>query len=102
DALYPMMYYKDQLFYPFVDDWMVQSNDRIVVPGLGAYQMTELGWSRQDILHQVDYTRRKAVGGQAFFRTENVLSNTKEILTALDEYYHYPAKLPPMKWLSDT
>lgn len=102
DALYPMMYYKDQLFYPFVDDWIENGNKRIVVPGLGAYQMIELGWSRQDILKQVDYTRRKNVHGQAFFRTASVLANTKGILTSLEEYYTYPAKLPAMTWLSDS
>lgn len=102
DALYPMMYYKDHLFYAFVDDWILNCNNRIVVPGLGAYQMIELGWSRQDILNQVDYTRRKAVHGQAYFRADNVLSNTKNILNSLRHYYPYPAKLPPMTWLSDT
>jgi len=102
DALYPMMYYKDQLFYPYVDDWVNHGNGRIMVPGLGAYQMIELGWSSQDILNQVDYTRRKNVDGQAFFRAENVLSNTKGILNALEAYYMYPAKLPSMSWLSDS
>lgn len=100
DALYPMMYYKEQLFYPFVDDWIANGNQRIVVPGLGAYQMIELGWSRQDILNQVNYTRTKEVQGQAYFRTDNVLSNTKGILNSLNDYYKYPAKLPPMTWLS--
>ena len=100
DALYPMMYYKEHLFYPFVDDWILNGNNRIVVPGLGAYQMIELGWSKQDIINQIDYTRRNPVSGQAFFRTDNVLSNTKGILNALKEYYAYPAKLPPMTWLS--
>lgn len=102
DAIYPMMYYKEQLFYPFLDDWMANGNERIVVPGLGAYQMIELGWSRQDILNQVDYTRKKNVHGQAYFRTANLLSNTKGILTSLEKYYSYPAKLPAMTWLSDS
>lgn len=102
DALYPMMYYKEQLFYPFVDDWVLNGNNRIVVPGLGAYQMVELGWTRQDILNQVDYTRRKPVQGQAYFRADNVLSNTKGIQHSLQEYYRYPAKLPAMTWLSDS
>lgn len=102
DALYPMMYYKDHLFYPFVDDWMLNGNNRIVVPGLGAYQMNELEWSREDILKQVAYTRKQSVHGQAYFRAENVLTNTKGILNSLEEYYKYPAKLPAMSWLSDT
>ena len=101
DALYPMMYYKDHLFYPFLDDWLENGNRRIIVPGLGAYQMIELGWSRQDIVDQMDYTRKSGSAGQAYFRTGNVLSNTKGILNTLDHYYRYPAKLPAMTWLSD-
>lgn len=102
DAVYPMMYYKDQLFYPYVDDWLIHGNGRFVVPGLGAYQMIELGWSRQDIINQLDYTRRKNTAGHAFFRAENVLSNTKGILHALETYYQHPAKLPKLTWLSDS
>lgn len=102
DAIYPMMYYKEGLFYPFVDDWLKHSNGRIIVPGLGAYQMIELGWSCRDILNQVDYTRKGDTYGQAYFRTDNVLSDTKGILNELKEYYRYPAKLPPMTWLSDS
>lgn len=102
DALYPMMYYKDHLFYPFVDDWLENGNQRIVVPGLGVYQMIELGWSKQDILNQVDYTRDKQVQGQAYFRAGNLLTNTKGILSSIQTYYRYPAKLPPMSWLSDS
>ena len=102
DAIYPMMYYKEHLFYPFVDDWMKHANERIFVPGLGPYQMEELNWTREDILNQVDYTRSKEVQGQSYFRTENILSNTKGILDSLNHYYSKPAKLPAMKWLSDT
>lgn len=102
DAIYPMMYYKETLFYPFVDDWVQHGNGRIVVPGLGAYQMVELGWSHRDILSQVEYTRKGNTQGQAYFRAENLLSNTKGILNDLRKYYEFPAKLPPMTWLSDT
>lgn len=102
DAIYPMMYYKEGLFYPFVDDWLKHSNGRIMVPGLGVYQMTEMNWSHDDILRQVDYSRGKATHGQAYFRAENVLSNTKGILRELNEYYRFPAKLPAMTWLSDS
>lgn len=102
DALYPMMYYRNHLFYPFADDWVLHSNKRIVVPGLGPYQMLELGWPKEDIVNQIDYTRKKSMAGQAYFRTENVLSNLKGILFSINDYYKYPAKLPAMTWLSDT
>ena len=102
DALYPMMYYKDELFYPYLDDWILNCHNRILVPGLGAYQMIELKWPLNDITDQVDYSRHKNVQGQAYFRTENVLSNTNGILKSLERYYENPAKLPPMVWLSDS
>lgn len=101
DAVYPMMYYKGRLFYSFVDDWIENGNNRLIVPGLGAYQMIELNWEKQEIVDQIDYVRKKPVNGQAYFRAENVLSNTKGILFTLNDYYKYPAKLPPMTWLSD-
>lgn len=101
DALFPMMYYKEHLFYPFVDDWIENGNNRILVPGLGPYQMIELGWSKQDIINQVDYVRKKPIHGQAYFRADNLLSNTKEIMNSLSEYYQFPAKLPALTWLSD-
>ena len=97
-----MMYYKDELFYPYLDDWILNSNNRILVPGLGAYQMVEMKWLLKDITDQVDYSRHKNVQGQAYFRTENVLSNTKGILNSLEKQYEYPSKLPPMTWLSDS
>ena len=90
DALYPMMYYKDELFYPYLDDWIINSNNRILVPGLGAYQMIELQWSLKDITDQLNYSRDKNTHGQAYFRTENVLSNTKGVLNSLGKYYKYP------------
>ncbi len=102
DALYPMMYYKEELFYPYLDDWQLHSNGRILVPGLGLYQMIELGWSSKDITDQVNYSREKGVQGQAYFRTEDLFINRKGILNELDAFYEYPAKLPSLKWLSDT
>ena len=102
DALYPMMYYRNDLFYPFADDWMLHGNNRIVAPGLGVYQMTELKWPKEDIVNQMSYARDKKMSGQAYFRTENVLSNLKGILFSINDYYKHPAKLPAMTWLSDT
>ena len=102
DALYPMMYYRNDLFYPFADDWMLHCNGRIVAPGLGVYQMLELKWPKEDIVNQMAYTRNKRMSGQAYFRADNVLSNLKGILFSINDYYKYPAKLPAMTWLSDT
>lgn len=102
DLVFPMMYYKEHRFYPFLDDWVKNSNGRIVVPGLGVYQMDEQSWDLQDILNQMKYTREKNIQGQAYFRTRNVLSNLKGIKDSINVYYPTPAKLPPLTWLDDS
>ena len=102
DAVFPMMYYRDGLFYPYLDQWIENSNGRILVPGLGVYQIQDLGWLSSDIIDQIEYGRSKAVSGNAFFRVEHVLNYNHNILRQLsDKYYKYPAKMPPMSWLSD-
>jgi len=103
DALYPMLYYKDNDFYSYLDDWIRICGSRLVVPGLGAYQMlpSEKNWSLNDITSQIDYTREHKVKGQAFFRVGNILNNTKNIESELKKYYQYPAKLPAMSWLDN-
>ncbi len=102
DALYPMMYYKDENFYPYLTEWVKNSNGRIIVPGLGAYQMLpkQMDWSLQIITDQIDFIRENNVHGEAYFRTKNITGNLKGIYTALTgKYYTHPAKLPHMHWL---
>jgi uncharacterized lipoprotein YddW (UPF0748 family) len=101
DAIFPMMYYRDRLFYPYLDEWLKNSNGRIVAPGLGIYQIQELGWFQNDITDQIEYSRNKGASGNAFFRAAHVLNYNPYILNKLsDQYYKYPAKMPPMTWLS--
>lgn len=104
DAVYPMLYYKDTEFGKYVQDWLSNSKGRFVVPGLGAYRMLsgEGNWSLGDITEQIDYSENSDAAGVAYFRAGNVLDNTKGIFNTLkDNYYEYPAKLPPMKWLDN-
>lgn len=103
DLAFPMMYYRENNFYPFLDDWVENSYGRIVVPGLGIYQMMvhEGNWPLQDIIPQMNYTRQKGIEGQAYFRTGNILDNLKGIKDTLRTFYPYPAKLPPLKWLDN-
>jgi uncharacterized lipoprotein YddW (UPF0748 family) len=103
DAIFPMMYYRDKLFYPYLNDWVENSKGRFVVPGLGVYQIQELGWQHKDIIDQMEYTRKKSASGNAFFRTEHLLNYNRDLFHEINNvYYRYPAKLPPMTWLSDT
>ncbi len=104
DMIVPMMYYLYDNFFPFVDNWVEGSGGRLVVPGLGAYRMnrSEADWSVNDITDQIDYSRYFGCAGTTFFRTANVLDNTKGLYDELrDNYYKYPAQLLPLTWLSD-
>lgn len=101
DLAFPMMYHREQNFFPYLDDWMKNSNERIIVPGLGIYQMDENDWPLDDILKQMNYTREKGVPGQAYFRTKNLLNNLKGIRDSVHTFYSTPAKLPPLTWLNN-
>lgn len=104
DAVYPMLYYKEADFGNYVQDWLQTSNGRFVVPGLGAYRLlkTDGDWSVDEITRQINTAKNINAAGTAFYRAGNVLDNTKNILEVLKEnYYSYPAKIPPMKWLSN-
>lgn len=37
DELFPMMYFRNDQFFPFAIDWAEQSHGKIVAPGLGIY-----------------------------------------------------------------
>lgn len=105
DMIVPMMYYLHNNFFPFVDNWVENSNGRLIVPGLGAYRMTnsEGDWTLNDITDQIDYSRYYGGAGCAFFRCSNVVDNIKGLYDELaNNYYKYPALLPPLKWLDNS
>ncbi|MCC8155011.1 MAG: family 10 glycosylhydrolase [Tannerellaceae bacterium] len=105
DMIVPMMYYQHNDFYPFVDNWIENAGNRLVVPGLGAYRMEaeEADWELSDITTQIEYSRQAGASGTTFFRTANILNNTKGIYDELvNNYYKYPAHLVPMPWIDDT
>ena len=104
DMIVPMMYYLHKNFFPFVDNWVGNSNGRLVVPGLGAYRLLkdEGDWAQTDVTDQIDYSRFFGANGCAFFRCTNLWDNNKKLYEELrDNYYKYPAMLPPLTWLSD-
>lgn len=101
DLVFPMMYYREQYFYPFLKDWIANSNGRIVVPGLGVYQMDEKNWSLKDILDQMKYVRSNKLQGAAYFRAGSLLNNLKGVKDSVHAYYPTLAKLPSLKWLDN-
>ncbi|MDR0732793.1 MAG: family 10 glycosylhydrolase [Dysgonamonadaceae bacterium] len=103
DFIVPMMYYADDFFFPFVDDWMARCNERFVVPGLGLYQMeaNEFGWKPEVLLEQIRYSRDRQTHGNVFFRARHLLENRKGIYDEISSgFYSTPAILPALTWLS--
>lgn len=102
DALFPMMYFQGNNFYPFALDWKENCSNRWVIPGLGIYFLSpdEQNWPLAEIVRQIHFTRQVKLNGQAYFRNRFLLDNTKGILDELKEnFYTAPALVPPMTWI---
>jgi hypothetical protein len=99
DAIYPMMYFRDQHFYPFAIDWKERSNGRIVAPGLGIYLMhrDEGNWSLSDITREM-YVLRQYGMGVAMFRSKFLTDDTKGIYQFTELFNATPALQQPMTW----
>ena len=101
DAVFPMMYFRDNHFYPFALDWEENKHGRFVVPGLGIYFLKQKAheWDINEIMRQIYFTRRNGLDGQAFFRNEFLMKNTCGLTDSLKcRFYTYPAAVPPMVW----
>ena len=101
DALFPMMYFKDNHFYPFALDWKENDHGRWVVPGIGIYFLSprEQNWPLDEVSRQLFFTRQTNLAGHAFFRNRFLLDNVKGIFDELKhEFYTAPALVPPMTW----
>ena len=104
DMIVPMMYYKQNDFYPFVNNWREQANQRNMVAGIGVYRLNkkEGDWNLSEIKEQISYIRQQGVDGCAFFRTRFVIDNEKGIYSELkNNYFKYPAQLPPLTWMNN-
>jgi len=100
-----MMYYRQNDFYPFVNNWKEQTNHRNYVVGLGAYRlnMNEGNWNLSELKDQMNYARRQGVDGLAFFRTQFVIRNEKGLYNELkNNFFKYPAQLPPLLWMNQS
>ena len=101
DALFPMMYFKDNHFYPFALDWKENDNGRWVVPGVGIYFLSpkEQDWPIDEVSRQLHFTRQTGLAGHAYFRNRFLLDNVKDIFDELkNDFYTTPALVPPMTW----
>lgn len=101
DALFPMMYFTGDHFYPFAADWQEGSHGRYVAPGLGIYFLhpREKNWGLPVITREMYYLRQQGLMGQAFFRSKFLTDNTKGLYDYLqNQFYPYPALPPCYHW----
>ena len=100
DIIFPMMYFKDNNFYPFALDWQEKRYGRFVFPGLGDYFLEDANWPIGEIERQINVLRQVGVQGQAHFRAKYITRNVKGIYDLLHkDLYASPSLIPPMKWL---
>lgn len=102
DALFPMMYFQGNHFYPFALEWQENKNGRWIIPGLGIYFLhpQEQNWQLDEVIRQIHFLRNIHMDGQAYFRNRFLLNNTKGLLDELKEYFYtQPAVVPPMTWV---
>lgn len=99
DALFPMMYFQGNHFYPFAIDWREHSYGRIVVPGLGIYFMDprEGKWTLPMVERQL-YVLRELGMGHAYFRSKFFTDNTRGIYDFGKRFDATPTLIPPMTW----
>ena len=100
DALFPMLYYKGNHFYPFVRDWCENSYGRHVVPGLGIYRLQAIygGWEPLEIERQMRTSRLAGAHGIMMFRTAHLLGNAGGAYDIYTKVYKGRALVPPMTW----
>ncbi|MDP4269524.1 MAG: family 10 glycosylhydrolase [Bacteroidota bacterium] len=99
DFIVPMMYFKEEVFMPFMSDWKKDACRRPVLGGLALYMLNERDWPMGTIMNELNYTRLINSGGQVYFRTEQLMKNVKSCADSLKLVsYRCPAVFPPMVW----
>lgn len=101
DILFPMLYFKDNHFYPFVLDWQENSYGRHIVPGVGIYRLLpEYGaWQPIEIKRQLFTSRSAGTAGTALFRTQHIIESS-EAQAVYSSVYPKRALVPPLAWAS--
>lgn len=99
DALFPMMYFRNDQFFPFAIDWAEQSHGKIIAPGLGIYFLDpkEGNWRLEDVTREMSVLREYGMG-HAFFRGKFLTDNTQGIYDFTTAFNRHPALVPPMTW----
>ena len=99
DQLYPMMYFRENNFYPFALDWQERSYGRTIVSGLGIYFLSprEGKWLLDDVSREMYFVRQNGIG-HCYFRSKFLTDNTRGIYDFARKFDEVPALIPPMTW----
>lgn len=100
DALFPMMYFRGDHFYPFAVDWSQHNYGRIVAGGLGTYMLDrhQQNWPLETLTREM-YVLRSLGLGHAHFRSRFFTDDTKGIYEFSAQLFdRYPALIPAMTW----
>ena len=102
DALFPMMYFQGNNFFPFAIDWQEQAAGRIVCPGLGIYFLDprEGKWTLPVVEREMHVLRQLGLG-HAYFRSKFLTDNVKGVYDFAARFDEVPALVPPMTWATD-
>lgn len=92
DFIAPMMYFKEENFYPFLHDWANSCSAGQIASGIGVYRLdkNEGNWPLHEITRQIEATRRLGVG-QAYFRYGNLYRHTALRQWLVAGFYAFPA-----------
>lgn len=100
DFVVPMMYYKDDLFEPFLLDWQRSLKHTAVIAGLGPYRLSEgskaMRWKEEDILCQMNFVRNVRVDGVCFFRDEFISNRYSQMRESIRKEFRTQALLPEL------
>lgn len=85
DVVYPMTYFKDNDFYPFVADWCERFGSDKVVPVLGAYRVDprEGDWHAMELVKQLKFCKGIGNNNVGFYRAEHLVRDMKGISSCL-------------------
>jgi uncharacterized lipoprotein YddW (UPF0748 family) len=103
DQLYPMMYFRNDQFFPFAIDWAEQNSGKTVAPGLGIYFLNprEGNWKLSDITREMHILRQYGLG-QTYFRGKFLTDNEQGIYDFVSQFNRHLALVPPMTWAGKT
>lgn len=104
DALFPMLYFRGNDFYPFVRDWAEQSYGRHLAPGIGVYRLLpeEGNWEIKEIERQLTTSRSAGAQGSVMFRARHLLTSAAGASELYKRVYADKALVPPMNWCASS